>query len=137
MADILRNTAELPLMMDKRPSSTALRRACFDANKKADSAGRFYLVCHICSGPIWPQKGDAWEADHVLRRVLSEDDSTENLKPAHVKCHREKTKDDIRENAKGKRVRDKYMGFRRPTRSMPGSRNSPWKIKLNGTVERR
>lgn len=116
--------------MTARPSSTKLRRICFDANKQTDSAGRVFLACHICSGVIWPAK-DQWEVEHVMRRVLCGDDSESNLKPAHVKCHRTKTIQDIRENAKGKRQSDNHYGI---TRKGWGGK---WKRKFNGeTVER-
>jgi 5-methylcytosine-specific restriction endonuclease McrA len=100
-------------MTDKRPSSAKLRRACFEANKFVSGMGT-YLVCHICGGMIWPAK-DAWEAEHVVRRCLSGDDSASNLKPAHVKCHKVKTAVDVSENAKGKRVSDKHFGIRKKT----------------------
>lgn len=117
--------------MTTRPSSTKLRRQCFDANRRTDEHGKIFMICHICNGPIWPQKGDAWECDHVTRRVLCGDDDVSNLKPAHYKCHRTKTIRDIRENAKGKRESDNYYGIRKR------GWNGKWKRKLNGeTVER-
>jgi len=117
-------------MTDKRPSSTKLRRQCFDANKRTDASGHIFMNCHICGGVIWPAK-DQWEADHVTRRVLCGDDDVSNLKPAHYKCHRTKTIRDIRENAKGKRESDNYYGIRKR------GWNGKWKRKLNGeTVER-
>ena len=116
-------------MIDKRPSSAKLRRECFDANKLEGPHG-LHLLCHICGGVIWPTK-DQWECEHVMRRCLSGDDSASNLKPAHVKCHREKTKDDVSENAKGKRVSDKHFGI---------SRKKPWskfKKKMDGSIVER
>ena len=116
--------------MTPRPSSTKLRRICFDANKTVDQFGKVYMTCHICNGVIWPAK-DQWEADHVMRRALCGDDDVSNLKPAHYKCHRTKTIQDIRENANGKRESDNYYGIRKR------GWNGKWKRKLNGeTVER-
>ena len=45
--------------------------------------------CHICRGLI--RDGQAWEIDHVIAWAFTCDDSDENLRPAHVKCHRKKT----------------------------------------------
>jgi len=119
-------------MTDKRPSSTKLRRVCFDAHKIVGDHGT-YMICHICKGPIWPAKGDKWEADHVIRRVLSADDSPENLRPAHTKCHRVvKTPDDIREHAKGKRVSDKHNGIRTKMQW-----NRRYRKKINGEIVER
>ena len=111
--------------MTARPSSTKIRRICFDDNKREDENGRVYMICHICNGPIWPSKGDAWEAEHVMRRCLSNDDSAANLRPAHVKCHKVKTAADVSENAKGKRVSDKVLGIERKSgwRRPPGKFN--------------
>jgi hypothetical protein len=94
-------------MSDKRPSSAAERRECFEMNKQADITGRIYLVCHICKGHIWPSRGDRWEAEHA---VPFANGGRETL-PAHLDCHREKTRRDVSEIAKGKRVRDKHFGI--------------------------
>lgn len=100
------------MTFDKRPSSAKTRRACFEASKITDDTGRIYMICHICGGVIDPAR-EKWEADHVIRRVLSGDDTASNLKPAHYKCHRVKSADDHSENAKGKRVADKHFGIDR------------------------
>lgn len=96
--------------MTPRPASAKMRRECFEAHKHVDADGRIYLICHICLGRIDPAT-ERWEADHVIRRVLSGDDTISNLWPAHYKCHRIKTSDDVTENAKGKRVSDKNYGI--------------------------
>jgi len=118
--------------MTARPSSTKLRRICFEANQQTDEHGQIYMTCHICNGPIWPAKGDAWEAEHVMRRCLSGDDSAENLKPAHVRCHKVKTAADVSENAKGKRVADKHFGIRKKV-----SWGGKYRKKLDGSVVER
>lgn len=99
-------------MTDKRPSSTKLRRECFEANKLVDENGKVYMICHITGLRIDPAK-DEWDAEHVIRRCLSGDDSASNLKPALREHHKQKTADDVRENAKGKRIRDKHFGVER------------------------
>src|SRR5262245_61133143 len=102
-------------MSDKRPSSTRLRRECFDRHKRVDEAGRIYLVCYLCGYRIDPAR-EKWEAEHTLRRSLGLEgrDDPENILPAHTACHKPKTKRDIKENSKGVRVRDKHFGIERP-----------------------
>ena len=94
-----------------RSGQAKARRECFDAHKQADESGRIYLECHICGGRIDPAR-EAWEADHVVRHSVGGSDDVANIMPAHVKCHRIKTSEDVRENAKGKRVSEKYYGIR-------------------------
>ena len=107
MANVVCDEQELQGMTDKRPSSTKLRRECFDANKREDDSGRVYMICHICNGPIWPSKGDAWEASHLTAHYFGGDAT----KPAHYKCHREQTaKTDIPALAKSRRVEARKYG---------------------------
>ena len=129
-------------MSDRRPSSTKVRRECFDANKyQCPLSKRWLMLCHICQLPIDVIKDgpNSWEAEHVLRRSLrrGDDDDIENIKPAHVSCHADKARDDVRDNAKGKRVEGDHFGFKRQKRPMMGSKASGWRFKLDGTRERR
>lgn len=97
-----------------RPSGAQIkaRRECFEAHKWADDAGKIWLTCHICKGLIDPAR-EKWEAEHVIRRILKADDTPSNVWPAHVKCHAVKTVEDVKENAKGKRVHDRHFGITR------------------------
>ena len=65
--------------------------------------------CHLCEGRI--AVGEAWEVEHVIPYALTQDDSDGNLKPAHIKCHRVKTTDDVTAIAKVERIRAKHFGF--------------------------
>ncbi|MEW5705104.1 MAG: HNH endonuclease signature motif containing protein [Pseudomonadota bacterium] len=96
-----------------RPSSYKVRHDCYYAHVRYDAHGRAYLICHICQGPIWSGK-DSWEAEHVVRRSVGGADDPSNVMPAHTKCHKAKTRDDVRENAKGKRVAERHAGIKRP-----------------------
>src|SRR6056297_2954082 len=49
-------------------------------------------LCHICEGKIGV--GEAWEVEHRIPLEISGDDSDGNLAPAHIACHRAKTKGD-------------------------------------------
>lgn len=124
-------------MSDRRPSSTKLRRQCFDNHKYTDALGRIRMDCHLCNLPIDPVR-DEWEAEHVLRRALGGElvpdiDGEGNVQPAHVDCHNRKTKVDVRENAKGKRMSDRHFGIKRSR----GFGNSRFRKKVSGEVVRR
>jgi 5-methylcytosine-specific restriction endonuclease McrA len=96
--------------MDKRPSSAKARRECFEANKCVDHAGHIFLVCHLCGARIDPVR-DKWDAEHVIPHAFG----GTVLKPAHEKCHRQKTSnDDVPAIAKSKRVSDRHFGIKRP-----------------------
>jgi hypothetical protein len=53
-----------------------------------------------------------------------------------VPCHAKKTKADVAEKAIVARKRQKHLGIRKPSR-FPGSRDSGWKKKMDGSVVRR
>lgn len=99
--------------MNRRPSSTKVRRECFDRCKYTDPVtGRIMMTCHICGLPIDPVR-QKWEADHVTRRSLKGDDSPSNILPAHkTDCHSEKSRRDISDHAKGVRVRDRHFNIK-------------------------
>ena len=91
-------------------------------------------ICHICGLPIDPVR-QRWELDHPIPLANGGTDEDEALKPAHARCHLEKTVGDIGKIAKGKRMRARHLGTKPPPqRIMPGSRRSKWKKKLDGTV---
>ncbi|MEX5513587.1 HNH endonuclease [Pseudophaeobacter sp. 1A09344] len=114
--------------MSRRRMSTTRRAKIFKAANG---------ICHICGCKIDGTK-EAWDADHVIPLEISGDDSDENLRPAHRKCHQRKTaKEDAPTIAKCKRVEAKHSGAHRSKSTLPGSRDSKWKRKINGTVERR
>ncbi|MDG4650092.1 HNH endonuclease signature motif containing protein [Roseibacterium sp. SDUM158017] len=96
-------------------------------------------VCHIC-GHVIDGTREAWDVDHVVPYALTRDDSDDNLRPAHELCHRgtgSKTSDDVARIAKAKRVRAKHIGAARPKSTIPGSKGSKWKRRLDGKTVRR
>ncbi len=91
-------------------------------------------ICHICGEPIDGTR-ERWDADHVIPLEISGDDSDDNLRPAHERCHRAKTsKEDAPTIAKCKRVAAKHSGARKAKATLPGSKHSKWKRKIDGTV---
>ena len=78
------------------------------------------------------------EFDHVDLDANSHDNSLENCAAVCRKCHGWKTTHhDIPLAAKTLRQQDKASGIKRKHRPMAGSRDSPWKRRLDGTVEKR
>lgn len=75
-------------------------------------------ICHFCSGKI--KVNEEWEVSHVIEFRLTQDDSDENRKPAHKKCHRDYTYTEGNPMlAKVERLRLKNMGIRpQPTRKL-------------------
>lgn len=88
--------------MTRKPLTAAKRVRIFDANE-----GR----CHICKYKI--QVGQAWEVEHVKPRWLGGDDDEDNMRPAHVECHKDKTADEAPVRAKGTRVRARHLGIKK------------------------
>ena len=93
-------------------------------------------ICHICQTKI--HTGEAWQADHVLPLALGGEDDEGNMVPVHECCHRKKTKTDIGRIRKADRQRANHLGVKRKrARPIPGSKNTRWKKKLDGTVVER
>lgn len=96
--------------MTRRRLSTKARAAIFAAANG---------ICHICGTAI--QATEAWDADHLVPLALGGEDSPENMRPAHAKCHRgagSKTSDDVAKIAKAKRNEARHKGFARPKQAI-------------------
>ena len=94
-------------------------------------------TCGRCSQKI--DAGKAWDIDHIIPLALGGTNEPENLQILCKPCHQSKTaKNDIPRIAKTKRLKARHLGARSPsTRPLPGSRRSPWKRKLDGSVIKR
>lgn len=84
-----------------RPAMTRRRKALIFAANNG--------TCYLCGGRI--SVGEAWEAEHVIPWEVSRDDSDDNLRPAHAKCHAVKTSRDRKDIAKVHRMEAKHKGF--------------------------
>ena len=91
-------------------------------------------VCHLCSGRI--QVGEGWEVEHIIPLSMGGDDFGDNLAPAHVKCHRGKTKKDRGDLARAERREARHLGAKRTSRPLPGSKASGIRIRMNRNVEK-
>lgn len=91
--------------MARKSFSTKERTRLFALNKG---------ICHICSGKI-DASLEAWEIEHVNPLAMTGDNSDDNLKLAHQKCHAIKTKQDVALIAEAKRREAKFKGAKRPS----------------------
>lgn len=96
-----------------------------------DHCGR----CAISGRKIGPS--DAWDLDHEIPLALGGEHRESNLQPVLREAHRTKTAGDVAAKAKADRRAAKHLGLRQSKRPLPGSRQSGWKRKMDGTWERR
>lgn len=99
--------------MTKRRMTKARRLRIFDAAKG---------VCHLCGLQI--KLGEKWEAEHLIALACGGTDDDDNLRPAHLDCHAAKTKQDVKDAAKIKRIRARHIGAAETQTKIP-SRGFP------------
>lgn len=88
-------------------------------------------ICHLTGRRIRP--GDEWDIDHIVALINGGEHREANMAPALRSEHRIKTASDVKQKAKNDRVRKIHLGIRKPSR-FPGSRDSKFKKKVDGTV---
>lgn len=75
--------------------------------------------CHLCEQKIDGVR-EAWEIEHVIAWELTRDDSDDNLRPAHIACHKRKTHEQDRPAInQAKRREAKHLGIKRPKGRIP------------------
>ncbi len=109
------------------------RRREFPKSVKVAAFQRANGKCESCTARLYPGK---YEYDHKLADTFGGEPTLENCEVLCSACHGAKTfKSDIPMAAKSNRVRAKHIGAKVKTRrTIPGSKDSPWKIKLDRTV---
>lgn len=95
---------------------------------------RYGGICYLSGIKIQP--GMAWDIEHVIALSLGGEHREGNMRPALRKYHKAKSATDRAAKAKSDRIQKKHFGIRKPS-TMPGSRNSKWKRKMDGTVVER
>lgn len=93
-------------------------------------------TCVLCGRRIDGVR-ERWIVEHIRALELGGVDDIDNMGPAHEDCGREKTRDDHARAAEAKRQKIRHLGAAVVARPLPGSRASPLKRKVNGTVVRR
>lgn len=112
-------------MTARRHISTKARVQLF-----ADHKG----LCHICKEKIDGVR-ERWEVEHIIPLELGGADDPSNWAPAHVSCHKAKTKQDAADIGRARRVYARHIGAKAPSRTpMPFGRGSKLKKKINGEV---
>lgn len=86
-------------------------------------------VCSICNGHI-DDKREAWDIEHTNPLAMTGTNDDANLTLVHAKCHKAKTKADVRNIAKAKRREAKNIGAVKPkgqiaNRGFPPSGKTP------------
>lgn len=80
--------------------------------------------CHLCDMPI--KAGEKWELEHVIAWELTRDDSDENVKPAHSRCHAPKTHGEDRPRIqKAKNQEAAHMGFKKSSKPLQSRNDFP------------
>ncbi len=74
--------------------------------------------------------------DHKVALINGGANREGNMSLLCVPCHAIKTSADVAEKSMVARKRQKHLGIRKPSR-FPGSKDSGWKKKMDGTVVRR
>ena len=76
--------------------------------------------CHLCSRQI--VSGEKWDLDHVVALINGGENRESNLKPAHRKCHVDKTAADVADRAKVAAKRMKNLNIRTaPAKKIPSA----------------
>lgn len=94
-------------------------------------------ICACGCGVKLGAAGEAIEFDHETALILGGENRESNLRALRKPCHRVKTTEDVVRKATEARKRNKHLGLHKPKGTIPGSKGSRWKRKLDGTVEPR
>ena len=108
-----------------------MSRQEFSTKTKVAAWNRCGGRCESCGTEIQP--GDRVDFDHIIPDGLRKNNDVSNCQVLCRPCHIEKTKTDVTQIAKAKRVEKKHTGaFRQTRRIVPGSKASKWKKPLHG-----
>lgn len=114
-----------------------MSRQEFSLRTKEAAWARAAGVCECGCGVAFAAD-EPVEYDHRIPDALRKNNSLENCQVLRVPCHLAKTKVDVRQIAKAKRVAKKHTGtVTRKKRIVPGSKASLWKKPLHGPAVRR
>lgn len=92
-------------------------------------------ICHLSGRVI--RAGELWDLDHIIALANGGEHRESNLVPVLREPHRLKTREDVALKSKIYRKKAVHLGIKSRGKSLPGSKNSPWKRKLDGSLVRR
>lgn len=87
--------------------------------------------CQICTRKLRP--GDRWDCDHIVALVNGGAHAESNLQVACVSCHSAKTRADVAEKSRARRIQAHHAGIRKPS-AFACARTSRYRKKVDGTV---
>jgi 5-methylcytosine-specific restriction protein A len=97
---------------------------------------RFNYHCAKCTRVIVP--GQVWTCDHVIALINGGENRESNGQPLCEFCNPQKNAEDVAIKSKTYDMARAAYGLKKAkARPMDGARNSPWKKKMDGSVERR
>ncbi len=89
-------------------------------------------ICYICGLKV--QTGEKWELEHERALSMFGADDEDNLRIAHVHCHKTKTATDLGSLAKAKRIVARHRGAHEARHPLPFGRGSKYKRKIGGKI---
>lgn len=105
-----------------------------EADRAREQQRGNFPICNICDLAVLP--GQTWDESHQKHKPHWLGGELEGV--AHTRCNRNwNNQHDTPLFAKSERVRKRFLDIKRSRSSIPGSRNSPFKKRMDGTVERR
>lgn len=97
------------------------RKAITPAMKISCLLYRWFTPCSLCGKRIEPEDKVEW--DHIHALVHDGPHEYQNLRPVHHECHKAKSAQDVKANAKVKRLRGETC--QGPKKKIP-QRKDPW-----------
>lgn len=95
---------------------------------------KYHGRCYLSGIRLTP---GTWEIEHIQAIINGGENRETNLAPVSKgKVHRGKTREDVKIKSLTYRKKKANIGIRKKSR-FPGSKDSPWKQKLDGTWVRR
>lgn len=95
---------------------------------------RYHGRCYLSGIRLTP---GTWEIEHKIAIINGGENRESNLAPVSKgKVHREKTIEDLKIKTRSYKVRKRNVGIRKKSK-FPGSRDSAWKRKVDGTWVKR
>lgn len=108
------------------------------ARVKARIVERQAGICACGCGVKLGLAGERIEFDHTQALILGGANAETNLRALRSPCHKPKTRADVAQKSIEARKRAKHLGLRPASKAtIPGSKASPWKRKINGGLVRR
>lgn len=113
-----------------KPELQRVSRIEFDKPTKAAALARANGKCAGCDASLTLNK---YHYDHIIAANKGGDASLENCQLLCWACHKVKTRQDVADIAKAKRLELRHNGIKRESR-FAGSRSSGFKRKISGEV---